>query len=83
MPLFALDDQQLERLMDAAAMLPAHQRDAFVRSVAGRVADIPNFGIGEIECAIQFVLNHYGIAGGADAFTRSHKFTQLAKGVFR
>jgi hypothetical protein len=81
--MFSLSDEELDRLMDAASMLPTHHRDSFVRSVAGRVADIPNFGIAEIECAIQFVLSHYGIAGGADAFTRSNKFTQLAKGVFR
>ena len=82
MTLFSLDDQQLERLMAAASMLPPHHRGRFVRSVAGRVAGMPHVGLAEIETAIQFVLNNYGILGGVDVFTRS-KHTQLARGVFR
>jgi hypothetical protein len=71
--LFNLDDLQLERLMAGAALLPAHQRDAFVRSVAGRVADIPNFGLAEIETAIVYTLNAYGIALGNQALPRTQK----------
>ena len=63
-------------------MLPVNQRDAFVRSVAGRVAGLPNIGMAEIEQAIQFVLNSYGVATGTNAITRS-KHSRYARGVFR
>jgi hypothetical protein len=82
MPLFALDDQQLERLMAAASMLPPAKRDAFVRSVAGRVSGMTTIGMAEIEAAIQFVLNNYGIAGGADAFARNQR-KDRANALFR
>lgn len=72
MPL-ALTDEQLDRVMAAATLLPASSRDAFLKSVAGRVAGIPNVGTAEIESAIQFVLNNYGIIGGVDAFTNQQR----------
>ena len=81
MTLFSLDDQQLERLMDAAAMLPQHQRDRFVRSVAGRVAGVPHVGMAEIEHAIAFTLNAYGIALGNQALPRTRK--DRANAIFR
>jgi hypothetical protein len=37
---FSLSDEELDRVMMAAAMLPTRQRDSFVRSVAGRVAGL-------------------------------------------
>jgi hypothetical protein len=64
MPPLSFDDDQMNRLMDAAAMLPTRQRDAFLRSVAGRVAGMPDVGIAEIESAIEFTLNAYGVVGG-------------------
>ena len=82
MTLFSLSDEELDRLMDAASMLPQHYRDAFMRSVAGRCVDIPNFGLAEIETAIQYVLGHYGVTGGVDVF-RHNKHSQLARGVFK
>jgi hypothetical protein len=80
--MFSLDDEQLDRLMGAAAMLQVSQRDSFVRSVAGRVAGLPCIGMAEIESSITFVLNSYGVAPGNSAITRS-KYSQYARGVFR
>jgi hypothetical protein len=64
----ALTDEQMDRVMAAAALLPATSRNAFLKSVAGRVAGTPCISMAEIERAIQFVLNTYGIAGGNHAF---------------
>jgi hypothetical protein len=88
MTLFSLDDQGLERLMAAAALLPPHLRDPFTRSVAGRVSGMPNVGMAELEHAIQFVLGNFGIAGGADAFNGKHdnkaaQARQQAERIFR
>jgi hypothetical protein len=74
MPPLSLSDEQLDRVMAAAAMLPVSSRDAFLRSVAGRVAGVPNVGIAEVETAIAFVLNSYGVGGGVNAFR--HRNTQ-------
>jgi hypothetical protein len=52
MPL-SLSDIQLERLLQAAELLPVHARDSFLRSVANRVADLPQIGAAEIETAIR------------------------------
>jgi hypothetical protein len=71
--MFSLDDVELDRLMDAAALLPTHHRDAFLRSVAGRVNGNPSADQATLETAITFVLNSYGIGGGPDAFARPHK----------
>jgi hypothetical protein len=65
MPPLSFDDAQMNRLMDAAALLPPGQRDAFLRSVAGRVAGMQCIiGMAEIESAIEFTLNAYGVIGG-------------------
>jgi hypothetical protein len=69
--MFSLSDEELDRVMEAAALLPTHQRDAFLRSVAGRVAGSPDVGMAEIESAITFVLNSYGVAPGNNAITRN------------
>lgn len=82
MPPLALTDQMLEKVMAAAFMLSISSRDAFLKSVAGRVAGLPCIGMAEIETAIRFVLNNYGVAPGNSAITRD-KHSQLAKGVFR
>ena len=68
MPPLALTDKELARLMTAATLLPVTSRDVFLKSVAGRVAGSPCVGMGEIERAIAFVLNHYGVIGGSQAF---------------
>ena len=62
--MFSLSDEELDRVTVAAAMLPTRQRDSFVRSVAGRLAGLSNVGMAEIESAIEFVLNSYGVVGG-------------------
>jgi hypothetical protein len=69
MPL-ALSDEQMDRLLTAASLLPVTSRDAFLNSVAGRVAGLPCIGMAEIEQAIAVVLGTYGIAGGHQAFAR-------------
>ena len=70
MPPFTFTEEQLDRVMDAAAMLPANARDNFVRSVGNRVADMPyTVGMAEIEVAIKFVLGTREVTGGFAAFT--------------
>jgi hypothetical protein len=81
--MFSLDDAQLNRLMDAAAMLPASKRDAFVRSVAGRVAGLPRITISEIDSAVEFVLNSYGVAPGSSAIRHRRHHANYARGVFK
>jgi hypothetical protein len=71
--MFSLDDEQMDRVMGAAALLPTHQRDLFLRSVAGRVAGLPCVSMAEIESAIAFVQNNYGIAGGHRAFVNKNR----------
>jgi hypothetical protein len=78
MPPLSLTDQQMDRLMDAAAMLPVSSRDAFLKSVAGRVAGIPCVGHAEFERAICFVLGSYGVAGGKD-FTQKRRKSNAAQ----
>ncbi len=63
--MLSFSDEQLDRVIAAAALLPPHKRDAFLRSVAGRVAGLPCIGIAEIERAIVFVLGSYGVTGGS------------------
>jgi hypothetical protein len=81
--MFSLSDEQLDRVMAAAAMLPASRRDSFIRSVAGRVAGLPCVGMAEIETAIRFVLNSYGVAPGNNAVPRNNSRSRYAKGVFK
>jgi hypothetical protein len=81
--MFSLDDEQMDRLMDAASLLPAHKRDAFVRSVAGRLAGLPRVTISEIDSATEFVLNSYGIAFGSNAMTHHRRQANYCKGVFK
>jgi hypothetical protein len=80
---FSLSDEELDRLMAAASMLPQQQRDSFVRSVAGRVAGLPCVSMAEIESAIAFVLNSYGVAPGNNAVPRNNSRSRYAKGVFK
>lgn len=70
MPPFSFSAEQLDRVMDAAAMLPANAQQSFIRSVANRVADLPyTVGMAEIEVAIKFGLGTRGVTGGYGAFT--------------
>jgi hypothetical protein len=61
--------------------LPVSRRDAFLKSVAGRVAGVPCVGMAKIESAIAFVLNNYGVGGGNQAFQSKHH--NQTKGIFR
>jgi hypothetical protein len=70
MPPLALSDEQLDRVMAAASMLPVTSRDAFLKSVAGRVAGVPYLGMDPVEHAIAVVLGIYGVAGGHRAFVQ-------------
>ena len=56
---FAFTSEQLNRVMDAASMLPTDAQPSFVRSVANRVADLPyTVGMVEIEVAIRLHSQH-------------------------
>jgi hypothetical protein len=71
MPPLAFDDEMLDRVMAAAALLPVNARDNFLRSVANRVSDLPyQAGMPEIERAISFVLGCRGVGGGVTTFDR-------------
>jgi hypothetical protein len=48
-------------------LLPVHARDGFLRSVANRVADLPQIGGAEIEDAITFLVANYDVAKGRGA----------------
>jgi hypothetical protein len=54
--------------MAAAQLLPVTSRDSFLKSVAGRCV-----GMAEIETAISFVLNNYGVIGGPRAFVNKNR----------
>jgi hypothetical protein len=70
MPPFAFTEEQFDRVMHAASLLPANMKDNFVRSVANRVADRPfEVTLGDVETAIRFVLTTRGIAVGRAAFS--------------
>jgi hypothetical protein len=56
MPL-SLSDIQLERLLQAAELLPVHARDNFLRSIANRVADLPQIDTAAIETVIAVALS--------------------------
>jgi hypothetical protein len=61
-------DLEMERIQAAAGLLPESQRASFLRSVGNRLASLPyQASIADVEIAIRFVLNAYGIAGGRRA----------------
>jgi hypothetical protein len=61
--MIALTTAELNAVTRAAALLPQNHRDQFLRSVANRLADPANGGLG---AAITFVLASYGVAAGRD-----------------
>jgi hypothetical protein len=64
----------LEQVMTAASMLQPGLRDRFLRSVAGRLADVRDPDDHAVRTAIEFVLGCYGVsipASGAGEFKRS------------
>jgi hypothetical protein len=67
--MISFNDRQLALVMQAAAILPVGQRDSFLRSIAGRLGDLPYVpSDADIEKAIVFVLGNYGVAIGANVF---------------
>jgi hypothetical protein len=60
----ALEDDQLDRIIDAAALLPRGMRSDFLRAVANTVAGKPNVTACDVEAAITTVLSAYGVATG-------------------
>lgn len=78
MPL-AFDDEMLARVLDAAALLPANQRDGFLRSVSNRLGNLPYPpGMAELEQAIVFILNARGVGGGRAAFFTNKSTDRIA-----
>ena len=64
-PPMSLTDSQLELVKQAAALIPPHDRDQFLRSVANRLRSHPTDH--DLQDAINLVLNGRGIAGGVKA----------------
>jgi hypothetical protein len=60
--MLALDDTQMTNLLAAAKLLPTGSRDAFLRNIANRFADIRNPTNADIGDAIMLVLNSRGVA---------------------
>jgi hypothetical protein len=71
MPL-ALTDNQLDLVTRAAALLPLHDRDHFLRSISNRIGDVANPDDTAVQDTVAFVLNCGGIGGGHAAFTHPH-----------
>jgi hypothetical protein len=65
--MFSLDDQQLELVTRAAALLPPQHRDTFLRSIANRVGNVATPTDHDIREAIDFILG-CRIGGGSRAF---------------
>jgi hypothetical protein len=64
-PPLSLSDDQMALVTRAAALLPRHDRDRFLQSIAGRLGDHPTDG--DILGAIDFVLAPRGIIIGGTA----------------
>jgi hypothetical protein len=64
----SFSNRQMALVMRGAEMLPVSQRDTYLRSVAGRLSDLPRPSLADVQAAIVFVLNTRGIAVGADLF---------------
>lgn len=80
MPPLSLSDEQLELVTGAAALLPTHDRDRFLRSIANRIGDLAQPTNDDIRGAIDFVLG-CRIGGGNKAFIPT-RHSQM-KGIFR
>jgi hypothetical protein len=58
----ALSDQAMQHVQQAAALLPLHDRDPFLRSVAGHLADIAKPSDSDVAHAVALILNGRGIS---------------------
>lgn len=59
-----ISDRQLDLILRAAALLPTHRRDTFLRSVASRLSDNAHPNDNEVEAAVNFILSFRGVACG-------------------
>jgi hypothetical protein len=60
--MMTLTDCQLAEITQAAELLPVNSRDAFLRSVANRLADAKHCNDDDVNHAITFVLSTRGVA---------------------
>ena len=81
MPPISFSDAEMDRIRDAAAMLPAEKRGQFLRVVANRLGGFHKPTPANIEQAIASALSAHGIAAGRGAFKRrpEPKFKQRAR----
>jgi hypothetical protein len=79
MPPHGLSDSQMDKVTQAAGLLPPPQRDHFLRSIANRLDDAAHPTDSDISDAIDFVLSCRGVAGGDQAFARPR--SKYSRGV--
>jgi hypothetical protein len=60
--MMSLSDSQLQQVRTASALLPVNARDSFLRSVAGRLADIATPNDDDVAASVNFVLSTRGIS---------------------
>ena len=66
----SFSDVELNRIRDAASLLPTEKRDRFLRNVATRLGDLQAPTYADIELAITRALSAHGIAVGRRAFSK-------------
>jgi hypothetical protein len=71
-----LSDSQMDKVTQAAGLLPPQQRDHFLR-----LGDVVRPSDSDICDAINFVLGCRGVAGGNQAFT--HPRGKYNQGIFK
>jgi hypothetical protein len=72
--MLSFDDTQLDRLYAAAELVPQPRRDNFLKSVANILGGLHHDpSTADVEHAIAFVLNGYGIIGGRSFVTHHTK----------
>jgi hypothetical protein len=70
MPPISFSDVELDRIRDAAPLLPVERRNQFLRNVANRLGDLQAPTYADIELAITSVLSAHGIAVSRRAFSK-------------
>jgi hypothetical protein len=66
----SFDDVQMDRIRDAASLLPTEKRDRFLRNVANWLGDLQAPTPADMELAITSALSAQGIAVGRRAFSK-------------
>ena len=72
MPPLSLNDEQMDFVTRAAAMLPPQQRDSFLRSIANRLADVARPTNFDVRHGDRF-RHRLRIGGGSRAFLSNHR----------